>query len=121
MIESRAPLRCSSGEEDVPVENSVLVKSVENAQQKVEGINFEIRKQLVDYDDVANTQRDVVYKMRDRIVDGGDFREEINGYIKIGAQQCNHRSLGRRCYRVGCARFPAGDTPLLPHCRNPHH
>ena len=69
-------------EEDVPVENSVLVKSVENAQQKVEGINFEIRKQLVDYDDVANTQRDVVYKMRDRIVDGGDFREEINDYIK---------------------------------------
>ena len=69
-------------EEDVPVENSVLVKSVENAQQKVEGINFEIRKQLVDYDDVANTQRDVVYKMRDRIVDGGDFREEINGYTK---------------------------------------
>ena len=69
-------------DEDVPVENSVLVKSVENAQQKVEGINFEIRKQLVDYDDVANTQRDVVYKMRDRIVDGGDFREEIGGYIK---------------------------------------
>ena len=53
-----------------------------NAQQKVEGINFEIRKQLVDYDDVANTQRDVIYKLRDRIVDGGDFREEINGYIK---------------------------------------
>ncbi len=67
---------------DVPVENSVLVKSVENAQQKVEGINFEIRKNLVDYDDVANTQRDVVYKMRDRIVDSGDFRDEIRGYIK---------------------------------------
>ena len=69
-------------DEDVPVENSVLVKSVENAQQKVEGINFEIRKQLVDYDDVANTQRDVIYKLRDRIVDGGDFRDEIAGYIK---------------------------------------
>ena len=69
-------------DEDVPVENSVLVKSVENAQQKVEGINFEIRKQLVDYDDVANTQRDVIYKLRDRIVDGGEFREEIADYIK---------------------------------------
>ena len=69
-------------DEDVPVENSVLVKSVENAQQKVEGINFEIRKQLVDYDDVANTQRDVIYKLRDRIVDGGEFREEIAEYIK---------------------------------------
>ena len=78
----KSTLEMFKWEEDVPVENSVLVKSVENAQQKVEGINFEIRKQLVEYDDVANTQRDVVYKMRDRIVDGGDFREEINGYIK---------------------------------------
>ena len=78
----KGTLEMFNWEEDVPVENSVLVKSVENAQQKVEGVNFEIRKQLVDYDDVANTQRDVVYQMRDRIVDGGDFREEINGYIK---------------------------------------
>ncbi len=69
-------------EEDVPVENSMLVKSVENAQQKVEGVNFEIRKHLVDYDDVANTQRDVVYKMRDRIVDGEPFRDEVKSYIK---------------------------------------
>ena len=78
----KSTLEMFKWEEDVPVENAVLVKSVENAQQKVEGINFEIRKQLVDYDDVANTQRDVIYKLRDRIVDGGDFREEINGYIK---------------------------------------
>ena len=78
----KGTLEMFNWEEDVPVENAVLVKSVENAQQKVEGINFEIRKQLVDYDDVANTQRDVIYELRDRIVDGGDFREEINGYIK---------------------------------------
>lgn len=78
----KSTLEMFKWEEDVPVENSVLVKSVENAQQKVEGINFEIRKQLVDYDDVANTQRDVVYKMRDRIVDGGDFRDEIKDYLK---------------------------------------
>ena len=78
----KGTLEMFNWEEDVPVENAVLVKSVENAQQKVEGINFEIRKQLVDYDDVANTQRDVVYQMRDRIVDGGNFREEIGEYIK---------------------------------------
>ena len=78
----KGTLEMFNWEEDVPIENSVLVKSVENAQQKVEGINFEIRKQLVDYDDVANTQRDVIYKLRDRIVDGGDFRTEIGGYIK---------------------------------------
>ena len=69
-------------DEDTPIENSMLVKSVENAQQKVEGINFEIRKQLVEYDDVANTQRAVVYAMRDRILRGEDFRSEILGYVK---------------------------------------
>ena len=68
-------------DEDTPVENAMLVKSVENAQQKVEGINFEIRKQLVEYDDVANTQRAVVYEMRDGILAGKDFREEILGYV----------------------------------------
>ena len=68
-------------DEDTPVENAMLVKSVENAQQKVEGINFEIRKQLVEYDDVANTQRAVVYEMRDRILTGMDLREEILGYV----------------------------------------
>ena len=68
-------------DEDTPVENAMLVKSVENAQQKVEGINFEIRKQLVEYDDVANTQRAVVYEMRDRILTGMDLREEIVGYV----------------------------------------
>lgn len=78
----KGALETFSWEEDVPIENSMLVKSIENAQQKVEGINFEIRKHLVEYDDVANTQRDVVYKMRDRIVNGEDFRPEIKGYIK---------------------------------------
>ena len=77
----KSTLEMFKWEEDVPVENAVLVRSVEGAQQKVEGINFEIRKQLVDYDDVANTQRDVVYKMRDRIVAGDDFRDEIRGYV----------------------------------------
>ena len=69
-------------DEDTPIENAMLVKSVENAQQKVEGINFEIRKQLVEYDDVANTQRAVVYELRDRILNGEDFRDEILDYIK---------------------------------------
>ena len=68
-------------DEDTPVENAMLVKSVENAQQKVEGINFEIRKQLVEYDDVGNEQRKDVYRTRDRILTGMDFREEILGYI----------------------------------------
>ena len=78
----KGTLEMFNWEEDVPVENSVLVKSVENAQQKVEGINFEIRKQLVDYDDVANTRREDVYERRERFVEGDNLREDIKGHIK---------------------------------------
>ena len=96
-------------DEDVPVENSVLVKSVENAQQKVEGINFEIRKQLVDYDDVANTQRDVIYKLRDRIVDGGEFREEIADYIKTALT---------RAVEISSKATPQSGTPKASNAKS---
>ncbi|NQW19415.1 MAG: preprotein translocase subunit SecA [Chloroflexi bacterium] len=69
-------------EADVPIENRMVSKSVETAQTKVEAQNFEIRKYLVDYDDVVNTQRDVVYKLRDRIIDGDDLRPTITAYLK---------------------------------------
>ena len=69
-------------EEDVPIENRMVSKSVETAQSKVEGQNFEIRKYLVDYDDVVNTQRDVIYRLRDKVIDGEDLRPTISGYVE---------------------------------------
>ncbi len=69
-------------EADVPIENKMVSKSVETAQTKVEAQNFEIRKYLVDYDDVVNTQRDVIYKLRDRIIDGEDLRPTITEYLE---------------------------------------
>ena len=69
-------------EEDVPIENRMVSKSVETAQTKVEGQNFEIRKYLVDYDDVVNTQRDVIYRLRDRVIDGEDLRPTISEYLE---------------------------------------
>lgn len=69
-------------EADVPIENKMVSKSVETAQTKVEAQNFEIRKYLVDYDDVVNTQRDVIYKLRDKIIDGEDLRPTISEYIE---------------------------------------
>ena len=69
-------------EADVPIENKMVSKSVETAQTKVEAQNFEIRKYLVDYDDVVNTQRDVIYQLRDRVIDGEDLRPTITGYIE---------------------------------------
>ena len=55
----------------------MISKSIENAQKKVEGRNFDIRKHLLRYDDVLNTQRDVVYGQRREILEGGESLREI--------------------------------------------
>ena len=69
-------------EEDSPMENKLLTKAVENAQSKVEGFNFEIRKSLVEYDDVMNRQREIIYEMRNDALNGKHeyktWKQEIN-------------------------------------------
>jgi preprotein translocase subunit SecA len=57
--------------EDEPIENSLITKSLENAQTKIEGFNFDSRKQVLDYDDVLNFQRITVYERRRKILNGG--------------------------------------------------
>ena len=64
-------------EEGEPIEHSMISKSIENAQKKVEGRNFDIRKHLLRYDDVLNTQRDVVYRQRREILEGGENLREM--------------------------------------------
>ena len=64
-------------EEDVPLEHSWVTRAIENAQQKVEAYNFDIRKHVVEYDDVLNRQRDVIYGDRDRVL----FEENLKPLI----------------------------------------
>jgi len=64
-------------EEGVPIEHRMVTKSIENAQKKVEGHNFEIRKHLLEYDDVMNKQREVIYKHRQNVLGATDVTEEI--------------------------------------------
>ncbi|NIA08191.1 MAG: preprotein translocase subunit SecA [Nitrospiraceae bacterium] len=64
-----------------PIEHSMLSKAIENAQRKVEGQNFEIRKHLLDYDDVMNKQREVIYSQRKQILAGDSLREDIQDFI----------------------------------------
>ncbi len=59
------------------IENSMVSKSIENAQRKVEAHNFDVRKNLLDYDDVANDQRNVVYEQRDELLSSADMKEEF--------------------------------------------
>ncbi len=68
-------------EDDVPIENKMISKSLENAQIKVEAYHFDIRKHLVDYDDVVNTHRDVIYSEREKVLQGADLKSNIQGMI----------------------------------------
>lgn len=63
--------------EDQPIENKLVSRAIEQAQVKVEGFNFDARKNLVEYDDVANQQRDIIYKLRKRVLESKDVKEEI--------------------------------------------
>ncbi len=64
------------------IENSMVTKSIENAQRKVEAHNFDIRKNLLDYDNVANDQRKVIYQQRDEILAADDIKEQVRGIIE---------------------------------------
>lgn len=64
-------------EEGVPIEHRMVTKSIENAQKKVEAHNFEIRKHLLEYDDVMNKQREVIYKHRANVMKGEGLAEDL--------------------------------------------
>jgi preprotein translocase subunit SecA len=69
-------------EDDIPIEAGIVSKSIENAQTKVEGHNFDIRKHLLKYDDVINQQREVTYAERRRILTSSNLKESLLGMIE---------------------------------------
>ncbi len=69
-------------DENEPIEHSMVSKALEGAQSKVEGFNFDIRKHLVEYDDVMNEQRALIYRDRDKILTGESMRDYIVGLLE---------------------------------------
>ncbi len=69
-------------EEGEPIEHPLITKAIENAQKKVEAYNFSIRKQLLEYDDVMNKHREIIYGLRRQILEGRDMDELINSMIE---------------------------------------
>ena len=63
--------------EDLPIQVPIIGKTIENAQSKVEGRNFSIRKHILSYDDVMNVQREIIYKQRRQVLDGDNVRDNI--------------------------------------------
>lgn len=64
-------------DEDTPIENNMLSNTIENAQRKVEARNFSTRKNVLQYDDVMNRQRELIYNQRDQVLDGDNVKDEI--------------------------------------------
>ena len=70
-------MRALNVDEDTPIESKALTKIIESSQRKVEGRNFNIRKNVLNYDDVMNTQREIIYKQRAQVLDGEDIHDSI--------------------------------------------
>ena len=84
-------------DEDTPIENRMITSTLESAQKKLEGRNFEIRKNVLKYDDVMNQQREIIYGQRRKVLDGEDISAEM------------HKML-RENIDSSCAQFLAGDV-----------
>ena len=69
-------------DENMPIESRLISSSVESAQRRVEGRNFSIRKAVLNYDDVMNTQREIIYKQRREVLDGEDLKANVLEMIK---------------------------------------
>jgi preprotein translocase subunit SecA len=73
-------------EEDQPIEHGLVTKAIESAQRKVEAHNFEIRKHLLEYDDVMNKQREVIYSQRREVLGSEDLKETVIEMIEEGGE-----------------------------------
>jgi preprotein translocase subunit SecA len=74
-------------QEGEPIEHNMISRAIENAQSKVEGHNFEIRKQLLEYDDVMNQQREVIYRQRREALSGANLKSAIEDMIREKAEE----------------------------------
>ncbi len=81
-------------EEDQPIENKMLTNSIENAQRKVEGRNFGIRKNVLQFDDVMNRQREVIYGQRQQVLNGDSMRDYIVQMMDESIERSYNQFIG---------------------------
>ena len=84
-------------EEDVPIENKLITNTIESAQKKLEASNFAIRKQVLQYDDVMNQQREIIYKQRQMVLNGEDISDKLH-------------EMMRQSIDDACANYLNGET-----------
>ncbi|MBQ6006670.1 MAG: preprotein translocase subunit SecA [Selenomonadaceae bacterium] len=85
-------------EEDEPIEHTLITKSIEHAQKKVEARNFDIRKHVLEYDDVMNQQREILYGERKKILRGENLRDNIRGMVNHIIKQEMNQYANEKLY-----------------------
>ncbi len=85
-------------EEGEPIEHNMISRAIENAQAKVEGHNFDIRKQLIEYDDVMNQQREVIYRQRREALAGKSLKDSIMEMIRDKAEEIADATAGNEVH-----------------------
>ncbi len=116
-------------DEDTPIENKMLTKAIENAQTTVESRNFQSRKSVLEYDDVMNKQREIIYAQRRQVLDGRDLKETVLNMMhtsiadhvalafgeqsSLDAAGCQEmlRGLEGTYFLPGAVRFAEADIP----------
>lgn len=100
-------------EEDMPIESKMLTRIIESSQKKVEGRNFSIRKNVLNYDDVLNKQREIIYTQRSQVLDGEDIHasilnmmhelavESVNNYLLDDEDRDNWNLIGLKDHFLG--------------------
>ena len=111
-------------EEEQPIEHRLVSRAIENAQRRVEAHNFEIRKHLLEYDNVMNQQREVIYSQRREVLAGQDLKQSVQEMIeeqaegivdlfadeKVHPEEWDLKGLQDAVYRTVC--FPL-DAPSV--------
>jgi preprotein translocase subunit SecA len=96
--------------EDEPIENRLITNSLEKAQEKIEGFNFDARKHVLEFDDVLNFQRSIVYGKRYKVLSGGS--EDVREYLEESANLLEPDKSEKMLSKLG-EIFGANDKPEL--------
>ena len=98
-------------DEDTPIEQKMLTNAIENAQKQVESRNFQTRKTVLEYDDVMNTQRKVIYEQRRKVLDGENLKESVQTMLstvistEVQAHMGELKHMDAENWREVCAQF----------------
>ena len=98
-------------DEDTPIDAKILSNAIENAQKQVESRNFQTRKTVLEYDDVMNTQRKVIYEQRRKVLDGENLKESVQTMLstvistEVQAHMGELKHMDAENWREVCAQF----------------